>query len=360
MIVARCMFEHLRENLISSNSQRSCRQSARKDVNLLRERVALLEQMVVQQQQQQQPPRQLSDIEYSATSGLDENIEASPNETKDISNIGTTVPSPMSHDTPSTSPNHSSASPLGTACSSQTDRSLLECILSTQGHWGYDGRSRSLRYFGFTTNISCYKAIKKGQLSQAGLEPDQPVYNVNDLPCETHDYLLDLYWSYYNSVLQVVCRTAFEESKANKAAPSPFYSEFLHVCLLAMGLRFADRDRPDIRALLVESGSETVLLRHALRFFSHELDFSPSIPTIQALLVLADLSCAAGRDSAGWLYTGKLVSLEPYLKAPVCCVLGVPTRSLRDQAFQHRTNSRDQGLLVVRPLTLALTRIARG
>jgi len=205
-----------------------------------------------------------------------------------------------------------SHSPVRSPCSSRTspaslqsDRSLLDCILSTQGHWGYDRRSQSLRYFGSTTNIHFYGSLDGSEPPRTDIS-QHPTKNIlKELSRGTHDYLLDLYWDYYNSVLQVVSKSAFLEGKDQANNNSPYYSRFLHICLLAMGFRFADLERPDMQRLLIGQGPETILFREARRLLDHELDVSPSIPTVQALLVLADISCAAGKDNSGWLYTGE-------------------------------------------------------
>jgi hypothetical protein len=127
---------------------------------------------------------------------------------------------------------------------------------------------------------------------------------IRGLSEETRDYLLDLYWKYYNSVLQVVSQEAFLEDKATGRSAN--YSGFLHVCLLAMGFRFADTKRQDMQPLLSHKDRENELHREARRLIEYELESPGGVPSVQALLILGDLECAAGQDNTGWMYVGGL------------------------------------------------------
>lgn len=121
------------------------------------------------------------------------------------------------------------------------------------------------------------------------------------LPQATHDYLMDCFWRHYNSVIHVVNRKAFEEGK--DIGGGPFYSGFLHICILAAGYRFADKQRPDIRGITLAE-RESTLHREAKYMLDYEMERPGGVPSIGALLLLGDLEVGCGRDNAGWLYSG--------------------------------------------------------
>jgi hypothetical protein len=115
---------------------------------------------------------------------------------------------------------------------------------------------------------------------------------------------LDLFWSYYNNVIHVLHRDAFEEDREN--GRNQFYSGFLHICVLAMGFRYADKSRPDMQKIAI-SQYESTLHREAKYMFDAELERPGGIPLVVALLLLGDMECQVGRDNTGWLYSGMAV-----------------------------------------------------
>jgi hypothetical protein len=124
------------------------------------------------------------------------------------------------------------------------EKGIADRILSTSGHLGYDSASGRLRYFGPTTNFHVYADLNMATTRSESREQNKRVDRIiRALPPKTYDYLMELYWSPYNSVLHVVHRKAFEEDKENGGTQN--YSGFLNICLLAMGYRFADPNRAE-------------------------------------------------------------------------------------------------------------------
>ncbi|KAJ9658282.1 hypothetical protein H2201_007841 [Coniosporium apollinis] len=185
---------------------------------------------------------------------------------------------------------------------------MVKRLLSTRGHLSFDQLSGRLRYFGPTTN--CHVHSGYGSISEEtreSLEQSRRAEKaIRFLSIETHDYLLDLYWQHYNSVLHVLHHEAFREDKEN--GRTQFYSAFLHVCVLAMGYRYADKSRPDIQRIALPA-RESTLHREAKYMLEYELERPGGIPLISALLILGDLECGVGRDNLGWLYAGMAVRL---------------------------------------------------
>ncbi|KAJ4364079.1 hypothetical protein N0V83_009534 [Neocucurbitaria cava] len=185
---------------------------------------------------------------------------------------------------------------------------MVNRLLSTRGHLSFDQLSGRLRYFGPTTNchvhsenLNPFDATQ--EMSEQARRADKII---RSLPLETYDYLMELFWQCYNPVIHVLHQDAFNEDR--EMGRSQFYSGFLHVCVLAMGFRFADKERLDIRRISLP-GKESTLHREAKYMLDHELERPGGIPSVVALLLLGDLECGVGRDNLGWLYGGMAVRL---------------------------------------------------
>lgn len=115
---------------------------------------------------------------------------------------------------------------------------------------------------------------------------------IRSLPLETYDYLMEMFWTCYNTVIHVLHREAFEQDR--EAGRTQFYSGFLHVCVLAIGFRHADKERPDIKKISLPQ-MESTLHREAKYMLDHELERPGGIPTVVAMLLLGDLECGGER-----------------------------------------------------------------
>jgi hypothetical protein len=193
----------------------------------------------------------------------------------------------------------SSASPSSTAPSES--KGLVDCLLSTQGHISYNKNSGQTRYYGPTTNIHVYSDLTT-TVTDSWEQNKRTGRVIRDLSSETHDYLMELYWTYYNSVMHIVHKQAFYRDRENGG--TQYYSGFLHICLLAMGFRFADKMKPEIQKISL-GNRESILHREAKYLFEYELDKPGDLPGVQALLVLGDLECGLARDNTGWMYAGE-------------------------------------------------------
>ena len=164
------------------------------------------------------------------------------------------------------------------------------------------------RYFGPTTNCHVHsESINPfGATQEMNEQARRADKIIRSLPLETYDYLMDLFWQCYNPVIHVLHQDAFNEDREN--GRTQFYSGFLHVCVLAMGYRFANKERLDIRRIGLP-GMESTLHREAKYMLDHELERPGGIPSVVALLLLGDLECGVGRDNLGWMYGGMAVRL---------------------------------------------------
>ena len=181
---------------------------------------------------------------------------------------------------------------------------ILSRLLSTRGHLSFDQISGRLRYYGPTVNSHIYAELEvdDAKSSREMMEQTRRAEKViRTLPMETHDYLMGLFWQHYNGVLHVVHEEAFNEDR--EAGRFQFYSGFLHICILAMGYRFADKSRPDMQRIALPD-RESTLQREAKYMLDLELERPGGVPSVAALLILGDSEVGVGRDNVGWMYAG--------------------------------------------------------
>ncbi|ETS75242.1 hypothetical protein PFICI_13726 [Pestalotiopsis fici W106-1] len=183
-----------------------------------------------------------------------------------------------------------------------TQEDVIQRLLSTKGNLSFDQISGRLRFFGPTANSHVYAESSSKFDSR---EPPEQVRRaeriIRSLTTVTYDYLMDTFWEYYNGVLVVIDREAFETDRESQNPK--FYSSFLHITMLAAGYRFADKDREDIIKISL-GNRESTLHREAKYMLDIELERPGGIPSVQALLLLGDLECGVGRDNTGWMYSG--------------------------------------------------------
>lgn len=180
---------------------------------------------------------------------------------------------------------------------------IIHRLLSTKGNLSFDQISGRLRFFGPTANSHVYAGSSDYHDTREPPEQVRQAENIiRSLDPETHDYLVDHFFQYYNSAIQIIDREAFEADRQSQYPK--FYSHFLHVTILAMGYRSADMDRADMRRITLRR-RESALHREAKAMLDSELERPGGIPSVQALLLLGDLECGVGRDNTGWMYSGK-------------------------------------------------------
>jgi hypothetical protein len=170
----------------------------------------------------------------------------------------------------------------------------------------FDMSSGRVRFFGPTTGMSILSETTMNK-SLERQESHWPIaLLINDLSPEAHDYLIGLYWSCHNSVFHLVHKDAFYDDR--ERGGTQFYSVFLHLCMLAVGFRYSDKDRQDMQRLRPSSHAESTLHAKARHLARLELERPGGIPSIQALFLLGDLECMIGRDDTGWMYAGMWLS----------------------------------------------------
>lgn len=167
----------------------------------------------------------------------------------------------------------------------------------------FDMASGRVRYFGSTTHMNV--------LSRVGTRPKEPrTQNIHwpialierDMLPETHDYLMELFWSKHNSVIHLVHLDVFHRDQQQGGLE--YYSTFLHLTMLATGFRYADKTREDIKRLSRANYVSSSLHEKAKQMAKLEMDKPGGIPSIQAFQLLGGLEFCCGNDETGWLFTG--------------------------------------------------------
>ncbi|TQN63894.1 hypothetical protein CSHISOI_11530, partial [Colletotrichum shisoi] len=111
-----------------------------------------------------------------------------------------------------------------------------------------------------------------------------------------HEYLMSNFWTHYDSTLRTIPRESFES--ALELQNRKCYSSFLHISILAIGFRFADPSREDVKQMAVGI-RESSLHREAKSLAESELEKPGGIPSALALLLFGDMECGVGRDNSG-------------------------------------------------------------
>ncbi|RYC54950.1 hypothetical protein CHU98_g11259 [Xylaria longipes] len=182
------------------------------------------------------------------------------------------------------------------------EEDVMHRLFFPSGGLSSDWPSGKLRFFGPTANCHVYAESPSRYHSRELPEQIRRAERIiRSLTPKTYDDLMQSFWKYHNSVLQVVDRAAFE---ADRGSENPkYYSSFLHIIILAVGWRFANKDHCDIARINL-GNYESTLHREARYMLEIELERPMGIPSVQSLILLGDLECGVGRDNTGWMYAG--------------------------------------------------------
>ncbi|KAI0905640.1 fungal-specific transcription factor domain-containing protein [Ustulina deusta] len=191
-----------------------------------------------------------------------------------------------------------------------------------------DQLPRKLQLFGPTASYHVYaEPLNRYDVGESPEQIRRAERIIRSLTPKTHDYLMQNFWKHQNDVLQVVDRAAFE---ADRGSENPkFYSSFLHVVMLALGWRFANKDRCDIARINL-GNHESAIHREAKYMLEKDLERPMGISSVQSLLLLGDLECGVGRDNTGWMYAGMANRLAFDIGLHVdCSSIGLPDQEVR-------------------------------
>lgn len=159
------------------------------------------------------------------------------------------------------------------------------------------------QYFGTSTIVAFVRDV--GDADHMSLLPDGDELDASaacQVPISTQEYLIDLYWGQYNKEMLLVNKEQFQQDQRNEQ--SMFYSKFLYLTMLAMGFRYADSTRTDVKAMRI--GTRVSALHQLARTqVTSEMVRPRGLPTVQALLILGDLEFHVGETEVAWIYAGE-------------------------------------------------------
>jgi hypothetical protein len=162
------------------------------------------------------------------------------------------------------------------------------------------------KFFGPTSSFHLTESVSSSLLGSGyamGAVEELGLDDTFDL--DTQNHLLDIYWKYQHTVLQVFDRAEFLAGLRTRQ--SKYFSTALLYTVYACAARISDR--PSIRAMVIPDQNDMddeqpFLVLTATRLVDQELKRRPRITTIGALLLLSVNHCSLSRDTKGWLLTG--------------------------------------------------------
>lgn len=170
------------------------------------------------------------------------------------------------------------------------------------------GKSPSEPYSDTAKNMDIDFDLYNASYSDAAIRlADHCVSIITGLDSALQIYLLDQFWSHFNSCIPVVHKSAFLASL--EEAYGDFCSPELHLAALAMGLRRADHRRSDVLQLSLPDWDS--ILHKKLRLVIDNLSTQNerrNITHVQAVIILAQLEWERGRDHAARLQLGRFPS----------------------------------------------------
>lgn len=138
-----------------------------------------------------------------------------------------------------------------------------------------------MHFYGPTSSLHLTEQ-RSSSLLQWGPVTGGSKQGLPDLAPELQSYLLDLYWTYQHTVLQVVHKDAFLRDM--QTGQTRYFSQLLLYCIYACAARISDR--PDIRALALPTDEDVddeqpYFVKKATELLVQELK-RPQITTIQS------------------------------------------------------------------------------
>ncbi|KXH50498.1 hypothetical protein CSAL01_08310 [Colletotrichum salicis] len=189
------------------------------------------------------------------------------------------------------------------AGSGTTEEDLVNQLSDRLGslHIGPNGR---ISYFGPTSNFSLMElpagadslAIDRTVRNDGQEQLDNMGYG-KLVPQDLEDHLINLYFTWQDPFQHVVDRTLYEEAKHSwheQEEDTPYYSEALRNAMCSLGATFETRYHPSF--ITFPKSLPDFFAARAKTLLEIELD-SPSVSTVQAMIVLSSHEIGANRDS---------------------------------------------------------------
>jgi Fungal specific transcription factor domain len=123
------------------------------------------------------------------------------------------------------------------------------------------------------------------------------------LPNNVNSMLLENFWTYYNGELQSIHRPTFEFGLRTHNPKS--YSTFLHLCMLAIGIRYSEDTSKERSSFFSAFSKESMFHIRARQAVNTAIEEECNVHLLQGLLLFGDLEFGAGRYNNGWMHASK-------------------------------------------------------
>ncbi|OGM42570.1 hypothetical protein ABOM_007965 [Aspergillus bombycis] len=186
-----------------------------------------------------------------------------------------------------------------------------------------------LRYFGTLSNYS----LLHGRIHEVSVEPlalrnacdFSPITEFNNnqgIPQELQDHLLDLYWRWQNPWNYVVHKDAFMQDYTFHRS-GKYCTPLLLLAIFALAARYSDRC--EVRAVLTNPKTAGESFAREAKILLQQGMEAPTVPTVQAAVLLGLNAMAEDRESLGWLFVGMAMRMAFNLGLNLDCSSWVPT-----------------------------------
>ncbi|KAE8133577.1 fungal-specific transcription factor domain-containing protein [Aspergillus pseudotamarii] len=191
-----------------------------------------------------------------------------------------------------------------------------------------------LWYFGTLSNYN----LLHGRLHEVSAEPlalgragdFSPITRFNNgqgISQELQDHLLDLYWKWQNPWNYVIHKDAFMQDYAFHRS-GKYCTPLLLLAIFALAARYSDRR--EVRAVLTNPKTAGEIFAREAKILLQEGMETPTVPTVQAAVLLGLNAMAEDRESLGWLFVGMAMRMAFNLGLNLDCSNWVTTAHMSE------------------------------
>jgi hypothetical protein len=171
-----------------------------------------------------------------------------------------------------------------------------------------------LRYFGATSNLHILhngaSSLSRTPIRSVRTEGELALQRAGlgqEISVEFEQHLEKLYFTWEDPAIHVVDKDMYyreQERYVNGEDGTSFYSETLKNAICAIGANLTPRSQKGLPGSVPEFFSS-----RAKTLLEIEMD-SPSVATVQALVIMSASEAAFTRDARGWIYSGMAVRIS--------------------------------------------------
>ncbi|KAL5622356.1 hypothetical protein FOBRF1_001606 [Fusarium oxysporum] len=211
------------------------------------------------------------------------------------------------------SPQSASLAQSGVHESEDGDSSITDILSARMGALRIveDGQ---LRYYGPTSNLHMYadglQSLSSPSFRRVSIEGMDVLRRLGldlDVSLDLETHLAGLYFAWEDPAIHVVDEDVFFAEKRRcllQETSSPYYSETLNNAICAIGACLANGEK-----LKIPEPAAEFFSARAKALLDVEMD-SPTVATVQALVIMSATEAASTRDARGWLYSGMATRLS--------------------------------------------------